>query len=207
MFPDGWICRACWKPNRPSDGRCYVCKTPREQQVAVEAGSLRERTDPTWKKRRRLDANLGLVAAIVSWPMWLSGGLSILTGLFTAFLALISGGWGDPDRNIARLVILILAVVLVLTGMLAIFVSRSIRRQARWAYALAIVLYGVPAVVALLVSFPLPADTPAWYGTVETALQWLYLVLAFGAVLLLAASFMGPDDGAIAGGKITGAPS
>lgn len=207
MFTDGWICRACWKPNRPSDNRCYVCKTPREQQVAVEAGSLRERTDPTWKKRRRRDANLGLVAAIVSWPMWLSGGASILAGLFTAFLALISGGWADPDRNIARLVILIFAVVLVLTGMLAIFVSRSIRRQARWAYALAIVLYGVPAVAALLVPIPFPAGVPDWYATVETALEWVYLILAFGAVLLLAASFMGPDEGPAARGQADGAPS
>lgn len=160
MFPDGWICRACWKPNRPSDDRCYMCKTPREQQVVVEAGSLRERTDPTWKKRRRLDANLGLVAAIVSWPMWLSGALSILTGFFAAFVALIAGDRVDPSGNSVRLVMLITAVVLVLTGMLAIFVSRSIRRQARWAYALAILVYGVPAVVALLASVPLPADMP-----------------------------------------------
>jgi hypothetical protein len=184
-----------------------VCKTPREQQVAVESGSLRERTDPTWKKRRRLDANLGLVAAIVAWPMWLSGALSFLLAVFAAFLALIAGERVDTSGNSVRLVMVIAAAVIALYGALAIFVSRSIRRQARWAYVLAILVYGVPAVAALLVSFPLPADMPGWYATVETALQWVYLVLAFGAVLLLASSFMGPEDGAAAGGQITGAPS
>ena len=207
MFPDGWICRACWKPNRPSDDRCYVCKTPREQQVAVEAGSLKERTDPTWKKRRRLDANLGLVAAIVGWPMWLSGWLSILIAIFVMFLALIAGDRVDASGTSARLVLIIAAVITAVAGMIAIFISRSIRRQARWAYALAILVYGVPALVALLASVPLPAGVPDWYATVETALEWLYLVLAFGAVLLLAASFMGPEDEATAGGQTSGAPS
>ena len=207
MFPDGWICRACWKPNRPSDDRCYVCKTPREQQVAVEAGSLKERTDPTWKKRRRQDANLGLVAAIVAWPMWLSGGLSILIAIFVAFLALIAGDRVDASGTSLRLVLIITAAITAVFGMIAIFVSRSIRRQARWAYALAILVYGVPALVALLASVPLPAGVPEWYSTIETALEWLYLVLAFGAVLLLAASFMGPEDDATAGGQTTGVPS
>ena len=207
MFPDGWICRACWKPNRPSDDRCYVCKTPREQQVAVEAGSLRERTDPTWKKRRRLDANLGLVAAIVSWPMWLSGALSILIAAFVVFLALIAGDRVDASGTSLRLVLIITAAITAVFGMIAIFVSRSIRRQARWAYALAILVYGVPALVALLASVPLPAGLPDWYGTLETALEWLYLVLAFGAVLLLAASFMGQESEAPSGGQTTGAPS
>jgi hypothetical protein len=207
VFPDGWICRACWKPNRPSDDRCYVCKTPREQQAAVEAGSLKERTDPTWKKRRRQDANLGLVAAIVSWPMWLSGALSFLLAAFAAFFALIVGDRVDPSGNSVRLVMLITAVVLAMYGALAIFVSRSIRRQARWAYALAIVVYGVPSLLALLAAVPLPAGVPDWYATVETAFEWVYLVLAFGAILLLAASFMGPDDEATVGGQTPELPS
>jgi hypothetical protein len=44
-----------------------VCKTPREQQAAVAAGSLIERTDPTWNKRRRLDANLGVLLLAASF--------------------------------------------------------------------------------------------------------------------------------------------
>ena len=37
-FVDAWICKACWKPNRPQDPACYRCKTPREADDAeVEA--------------------------------------------------------------------------------------------------------------------------------------------------------------------------
>ena len=37
-FVDAWICKACWKPNRPQEPACYRCKTPREADEAeVEA--------------------------------------------------------------------------------------------------------------------------------------------------------------------------
>ena len=37
-FADGWICKACWKSNRPQDPICYRCKTPRDaDDEAVKA--------------------------------------------------------------------------------------------------------------------------------------------------------------------------
>lgn len=208
MFPDGWICRACWKPNRPGDDRCYVCKTPREEQLVVEAGSLKERAKPGFEKRGRLDSDLGIVAGIVAWPMWLSGVLGIIGGAFILFLALIAGDRVDTAGTSVRLVLLITAVVIILFSMLWIFVSRSVRRQARWAYAIAILVYGVPGLVALLWSVPLPSqvELPAWYGVAETIFEWLYLVLGLMAVMLLAASFMRSDDEA-AEGRTSGAPT
>src|SRR5215210_444883 len=37
-FRDGWICKACWKSNRPQDPYCLRCRTPRDaDEAAVEA--------------------------------------------------------------------------------------------------------------------------------------------------------------------------
>ena len=46
MIEGGWVCRACWRPNGPREERCYRCHTPRDQQLAVEPGSLKEQTEP-----------------------------------------------------------------------------------------------------------------------------------------------------------------
>lgn len=192
MFQDGWVCRACWKPNRSSDARCYVCKTPREQQLAAEPGSTTERTTPGWQKRNRLDANLGLIAGVVSIPIWISGASSIVWGVLLFLLSLISALRVAPNEMNSRLIVMGLAVVIVLLGMLSIFIARSIRRRARWAYAYALLVFGVPAFASFFLVRPMPANVamPAWFGTAVTIYQWTYLVLALLAGLLLAASFM-----------------
>ena len=196
MFPDGWICRACWKPNRAGDDRCYACKTPREEQLVVEAGSKKEAIQPGIEKRNRLDSDLGIVAILVAWPMWISGVLLLISAAFTLFLALIVGDRVSPEGISARLILIIVAVVTVLIGMLYIFVSRSVRRQARWAYAIAFLGYGVPSFISLMWSVPVPAEVglPDWYVTLEFVLQWVYLVLGLMALMLLAASFMRDDE-------------
>jgi len=201
VFQDGWVCRACWKPNRPGDDRCYRCKTPREEQLAVQPGSLKERATPGWEKAGRADLDLGILAAIVAWPMWLSGVLLIAFAVFGAFLALIAGDRVTSDGMSTRLVFVIAAAVFVVLGMLWIFISRSVRRQARWAYAIAILVYGVPSFLSLL--FPVPAalqEQTDLAVAVDTVLQWVYLVLAFMAALLLGASFIRPDNAQGRGG-------
>ena len=42
MIEGGWVCRACWRANRPQDSKCYRCTTPRDLQATVVAGSLKE---------------------------------------------------------------------------------------------------------------------------------------------------------------------
>ena len=48
-FADGWICKACWKSNRPQDPVCYRCKTPQDADDAtVDAQRLpRKRHRPS----------------------------------------------------------------------------------------------------------------------------------------------------------------
>jgi len=206
VFEDGWICRACWQPNRSRDHRCYRCKTPREAQRAVEAGSLKERATPSWEKAGRRDLDLGMLAAIVAWPMWLSGVFIMLLAVFAALAALGAGDRVDSSGTSVRLVMVITAAVLAALAALWIFISRSIRRQARWAYAIAILVYGVPAFVSLLFAVPVPSSVavPGWSVTLSAILEWVYLVLGLMAGLLLAASFM-RHDGYSRQGTTTGA--
>lgn len=192
MIQGGWVCRACWKSNRPQDDRCYRCKTPREEQLTVEAGSLKEQTAPGYALRNRLDAKLGILAAVVAWPTWLTGWLGIIGGVLVFLLALLTLVTG---REVNALVIGITAVVVVLVSWFWIFLANSIRRNARWAYAVAAVVYIVPSAPWLLgiVDVPPGIVLPDWYSTMQTVFALLGLVLGICAAVLLIASFMSED--------------
>jgi hypothetical protein len=128
--------------------------------------------------------------------MWLSGVFLMALAVFAALIALISGERVDALGNSVRTVMVITTAVSAVLGALFIFISRSVRRLARWAYAVAILLYGVPALLWLLAPLPaaLEAQIPDWSLALSGILEWVYLILAFMAVLLLAASFMRHDE-------------
>lgn len=200
MIPGAWICRACWKSNRPEDERCYRCKTPREDQLAVEAGSSKEQTTPGTKLRGRMDAQFGLLAILVGLPMWLSAWTLIAGSVLLLIYGVLELLSGDVASALAAVVI---AAVIVLVAMLWRFVSRSVRRHARWAYAVAAILYLLPSAPLLLGLVELPREAaalPDWYFTVQTAITIVYLLLGVCAVFLLITSFI-RDHG---GGEATG---
>ena len=194
MIQGGWICRACWKSNRPQDDRCYRCKTPREAQLTVEAGALKEQTEPSYKLRERMDADLGLLALLVAIPMWLSGWLGIIGGVLVFGLGLL--GLLASEATSA-LILGVTGAGIVLFSALWIFISRSVRRHARWAYAIAAIAYLLPSAPWLLGLVSVPrealAGLPDWYSTVQTIFAVVYLILGIGAVVLLIASFMRQD--------------
>jgi hypothetical protein len=197
LIEGGWICRACWKSNRPGDDRCYRCKTPRgEEQLRVQAGSLKEKTEPGYALRGRLDTRLGVFAALVAWPMWLSGWIGIIASVLVFLLALLGVVSGQEER--ALLTGAFAAVGLVFSW-LWIFISRSVRRHARWAYAIAAIVYLVSSAPWLLGMVDVPRDAlaqlPAWYSTVQTTFSIVYLLLGICAVFLLIASFMREGSG------------
>jgi hypothetical protein len=193
MIEGGWICRACWKSNRPGDDRCYRCKTPREAQVEVAPGSLKEQTAPGYTMRGRMDTNLSLLAMLVAWPMWLSGWLGIIGGVLAGIGGALSLIGGDSEN--ALLSVFGGALVIVL-GAFVIFIARSVRRYARWAYVIAAVGYLLPSAPALLGIVEVPAGVvvPDWYLNVQTVLAIIYLVLGLGAVFLLITSFIRQGD-------------
>ena len=191
MIEGGWICRACWKSNRPEDDRCYRCKTPRDQQIDVAAGSLKEQSAPGYKMRGRKDTELPLLAALVGWPMSLSGWLGIIVGILIAVLAVLAG------REANAMITIIAAAVFVLFGALFIFLGRSVRRHARWAYAVAAVAYLLPTAPTLLGLVEVPEDIvlPDWYLNTQTVIGIVYVLLGLCAVFLLVTSFIRQGDG------------
>lgn len=195
MIQGGWVCRACWKSNRPGDDRCYRCKTPRDQQLTVEAGSLKEVSAPGYKLQGRMDTDLGLLAALVAWPMWLSGWLGIIGSVLLFGLALL--GLLSSEQTGALFLGIIAAFGFVFSG-LWIFVSRSVRRHARWAYVIAAITYLLGSAPALLGVVDVPREAleqlPGWYISLQTVITIVYLVLGICALILLVASFLRKDD-------------
>src|SRR5688572_24024632 len=92
-FADGWICKACWKSNRPQDPVCYRCKTPRDadelgveaQRAAVAAKAEQPEAVP--------DIVVALPVVIFRGysRVWLRGGM----GVMALLLLLVFGGVTD----------------------------------------------------------------------------------------------------------------
>ena len=190
MVPGGWICRACWKANWPDDDRCLRCKAPRDPQVALftdrpAAGSAQGRLDTELPL-------LVLLVLLVSLPMWISGWLAYLG----AALLVVVAALGVLSGNLASGVVLIIAAsVAVIIGSVWMFVSRKVRRMARWAYAVAAIAYVLPTAPSLLglVKVPEAVAVPDWLLIAQTAIGVIYLVLGICAVFLLITSFMRTD--------------
>lgn len=194
MIRDGWVCRACWKPNLPDETVCYRCKTPRDAQTRVEMGSKVAEIDPMFAKRGRLDIEWPVLAYLVSWPLGFDGALGLLTG-FLGFA--VSGLVTGEEETVLGLdigtVLMLLAVLSMALSALRIFVARSIQRFARWAYVVAVGL-------TFLGSFPYLLgwlDQPYLAGSLSASLHtfrvWVNLVMLFGAVALLVMSFIRRD--------------
>jgi hypothetical protein len=209
LIREGWICRACWKPNRADEQKCHRCKTPRGEQAQVESGSKLEQLDVMRDKRGRLDVEIPLLAYIVSWPLGVSGVLGVISGSL-GFLGggLISGRGTVPVLGIdVGTFVMLVAAGSILMSAFQIFVARSIQRFARWAYVVAIV-------ITALGSLPrIPGIVPRRYSggtvpaTVEAVQVWVYLVLCILAIGLLVISLI-RRPGAVdagAGGASAGA--
>lgn len=207
MIEGGWICRACWKPNGPGEDRCYRCKTPRDQQVEVAAGSLKEQTVPVIEKRGRMDTELPLLAVLVAWPMWLQGWIGVIAGVLLGLFAVLLVISGQEADAILAMVIAVFAVV---WSSIWIFISRSVRRQARWAYAIAAISYlwfSVPWVLGLIPlrqALPQDAVIPEGYFGMMTVFSLIQISLGICAIFLLGASFMRQGDDEASTSRETG---
>ena len=135
-FKDGWVCRACWKPNRPGDDRCYRCKSPREDQAVVEPGSRQHMAEAGRESADRLDAKVRFLGDFVAWPLRVAGAGGVVIGILLFLSALANSDRPDMfgmDRQVAAG---LMAAAFLLAGIGLFFVARSVMRRARWAYAL-----------------------------------------------------------------------
>ena len=146
-FVDAWICKACWKPNRPQDPVCYRCKTPREADDAeIEA---RRAAAAARAEQPEVVPDIVVALPVVIFrgysKVWLRGGFVVLAGL----LFLVFGGITDVGY---LLLTGGLGVGLVVFGFMAGEVSDAMRNREAWAFVVGVGL-SVVAVVGTVLAF------------------------------------------------------
>jgi hypothetical protein len=142
-----WICRVCWKPNRPQDAACYKCKTPRgvSPEEAAEVAKAREAKKaepepvPDWV--------LALPVTIFRsyGRVWVRAGIGLLAVLALEVFAAVT----DLDWYILTVGF---AVGLMIAGFLAAEVSEGMRNREVWSFLVGIGL-SVVAVIGSIMAF------------------------------------------------------
>jgi hypothetical protein len=144
-FPDGWVCKACWKSNRLQDPVCYRCKTPRDADDAtVEAQRA--------AAEARVEQPEAIPDAVVAVPVvifrsyarvWQRGGFVVLGFLILIAIGgvtdvgylLLTGGMGGG---------------LIVCGILAGEVAEEMRNREVWAFVVGIVISVVAVISSVL---------------------------------------------------------
>ena len=170
-FVDAWICRACWKPNRPQDELCYRCKTPRDADASEIEARRKAAAARAEEPEKVPDLLVALPVVIFRGysRVWIRGGLGVL-----GLLALLAFG------GITDLGYLLLAgglgVGLVVIGFASREVAESMRDRELWAF-LAGVALSVVAVIGSVTAFEVLAP-----GLVNpSAIRWGSAIVFGGA--------------------------
>jgi len=147
LTPDAWLCRVCWKPNRPQDTTCYKCKSPRgltpdeaaEAVKAIEARKAIPEPVPDWV--------LALPVTIFRsyGKVWLRGGFGLLAVLALEVFAAVT----DIDWYVVTVAF---AAGLMAAGFLAAEVSEGMRNRETWSFVVGIALSAV-AVIGSVTAF------------------------------------------------------
>lgn len=167
----GWVCKVCWKWNRPADEFCWKCKTVRgvteeqvtEAQKALEAKAALPEPVPD------LIVALPVVIFRSYGKVWFRGGIGLLGILALEIFAAVTD-----------LVLYILtagfAVGLMVSGFLAGEITEGMRNRETWAFGVGIVM-SVVAVIGSITAFSVLAP-----GLVNpNAVRWGSLIVFGGA--------------------------
>lgn len=176
-FADGWICKACWKSNRPQDPVCYRCKTPRDADEAMVEAQRAEAAARAERPEAVPDIVVALPVAIFRGysRAWLRGGFVVLG------LALLLALGGVTDIGYLGLTAG-LGVGLIVCGVLSGEVTEAMREREAWAFAVGIVLSLVGAVGSVLA-----IETVAAGVFNPATIRWASL-LVFGVAAIAAAA-------------------
>ena len=170
-FADGWVCRACWKPNRPQDQLCYRCKTPRDADASEIEARQKAAAARAEEPEKVPDLLVALPVVIFRGysRVWIRGGLGVL-----GLLALLAFG-GVTDLGYLLLTGG-LGVGLVVIGFASREVAESMRDRELWAF-LAGVALSVVAVIGSVTAFEVLAP-----GLVDpNAIRWGSAIVFGGA--------------------------
>jgi len=174
----GWVCKVCWKWNRPEDDPCYKCKAPRG---VTDDAQVEEHRKALEAKAAEPEPVPDIVVALPVWVfrgyarVWLRGGIGLL-GLL-ALMAL-----GGVTHLIWFALTAGFSAALVVCGFLAGEVADGMRNREVWAFLTGIVL-SVVAVVGSITAFSVFAP-----GLINpNAVRWGSLIVFGGAGLAAAA--------------------
>jgi hypothetical protein len=196
MFKDGWVCRACWKPNRAGDERCYRCKTPRGEPGPDAAESpAAEAFIPRAASGGRLDTRFAFLALLVAVPLYLTAVMSALAAGLIVVLILMGGVQGNAVFGVPPAVaMLIFAVLALVFAALLFVVGKGVQRSARWAYGAALII-GLGGSLPRLLGVFQPSELVASNGAaLYYGMAWLSLGIAAGAAILLGTSLVPPPQ-------------
>jgi hypothetical protein len=172
-FPDGWVCKACWKSNRPVDPICYRCKTPREADDAEVEARRAAAAEAAARPEAVPDIVIALPVVIFCGyaRVWQRGGLGVM-----ALLLLIAfGGVTDPGY---LLLTGGMGAGIFVTGILAGEVSEAMRDREIWAFVVGIVLAVVGGIGSVFAFEALAPDLAS-----PVAIRWSSLLVFGGAGL------------------------
>jgi hypothetical protein len=169
----GWVCKVCWKWNRPEDDPCFRCKSPRGVSDAADEAEVEAHRKAREAKGAMPEPVPDLLVAVPvvvfrSYAkVWFRGGISLL-----GLLALMAfGAVTDP---IWYALTIGFSAGLIVSGFLAGEVAEGMREREIWAFLVGIVL-SVVAVIGSILAFSVFAP-----GLVNpTAVRW-GSVLVFG---------------------------
>lgn len=168
----GWVCKVCWKWNRPEDDPCYKCRSPRGITEDAEVEVHRKALEA---KAAEPEPVPDIVVALPVWVfrgyarVWLRGGIGLL-----GLLALMA--FGGVTDLIWFALTAGFSVALVVCGFLAGEVADGMRNREVWAFVTGIVL-SVVAVIGSITAFSVFAP-----GLVNpTAVRWGSLIVFGGA--------------------------
>jgi hypothetical protein len=168
----GWVCKVCWKWNRPEDDPCFKCKAPRGVIDDAEVEAHRKVLEA---KAAEPEPVPDIVVALPVWVfrgyarVWLRGGIGLL-----GLLALMA--FGGVTDMIWFALTAGFSAALVVCGFLAGEVAEGMRNREVWAFITGIVL-SVVAVIGSITAFSVFAP-----GLVNpTAVRWGSLIVFGGA--------------------------
>jgi hypothetical protein len=173
----GWVCKVCWKWNRPEDDPCYKCKSPRGVIDDAEVEAQRKALEA---KAAEPESVPDIVVALPVWVFrgyakaWLRGGIGLL-----GLLALMA--FGGVTDLIWFALTAGFSAGLVVSGFLAGEVADGMRNRELWAFIVGIAL-SVVAVIGSITAFSVFAP-----GLINpAAVRWGSLIVFGGAGLAAA---------------------
>ena len=168
----GWVCKVCWKWNRPEDDPCFKCKSPRGLTDDAEVEARRKQVEARAAQPEPVPDLVVAVPVVVFRgyaKVWFRGGIGLL-----GLLALMA--FGGVTDLIWFALTAGFSAGLVVSGFVAGEVAEGMRNREVWAFLVGIVL-SVVAVIGSIMAFSVFAP-----GLVNpNAVRWGSLIVFGGA--------------------------